>query len=482
LVKPSAVYEGYDVFIAKTHYRRKKIMFRAIQNQTLRARFWLPLAMSAALLTGCGTGSDDSQDQDTDTTSFIRMDLPDSLTGGTATTSQTLSVAAAVSAQSGGDVPCAYIGVEDDDPFRNGYQMTKFMVSAVATWSCIADVLIEVAEAQIIPHDGTIHETDNDTTADNYDASDPTHFSITDDSDHQTTIRMYYGYDRDTPPVMGEEPQFFISWVENTDAEYEGRLVISSDINPESRAADDPAWARMDFHFTGQQKVADMFLRFDEGNPWAEGLRIRVTKDLTANALEEVFTAQGKMEMKAQFIPVDGVDVLPTLDMYTVSDKFGNGAAVAEFVDVTLPLELNATNDLGDYLFSKEDKYVFDLDGDPDWIYKVFSAATYEGGRTTPATGGTVTNPSLDMISGYLFPGDSNYFDTSCNDTNPECVDLLNKIFEDGFADQEQNQGSDPTDWRSAGIASPDYLDSVYPNGSDWTGAFDFTFTPTLVQ
>jgi hypothetical protein len=188
------------------------------------------------------------------------------------------------------------------------------------------------------------------------------------------------------------------------------------------------------------------------------------------------------MEMKAQFIPVDGVDVLPTLDMYTVSDKFGNGAAVAEFVDVTLPLELNATNDLGDYLFSKEDKYVFDLDGDPDWIYKVFSAATYEGGRTTPATGGTVTNPSLDMISGYLFPGDSNYFDTSCNDTNPECVDLLNKIFEDGFADQEQNQGSDPTDWRSAGIASPDYLDSVYPNGSDWTGAFDFTFTPTLVQ
>lgn len=454
-------------------------MFNTIRKQFMRSPIWVPLALSAAILTGCGAGSGDNEEQNT---SFINMDLPDSLTGGTTATSETMSITSAVAAQSEHDAPCAYIGVEDDDPFRNGYQMTKFMVSAVAAWSCIADVLIEVAEAQIVPHDGTIYETDNDTLADNYDPDDPTHFSITDDSDNQTTIRLYYAYDRSNPPLMGEDPQFFISWVENTNAEYEGRLIISSDINPENRSPDDPTWARMDFHFTAEEKVADMFLRFDEGNEWAEGFRIRVVKDLTASALSQVFTAQGKIDMKGQFIPVDGVDVLPTLDMYTISDKFGNGAAVADFVDVTLPLQLNETNHLGNYLFTKKDKYVFDLDGDPDWIYKIFSAATYEGGRTTPATGGTVTNPSLDMISGYLWPQQPNYFEENCNDSNPECVDLLNRIFEDGFADQEQNFGTDPMDWRSAGIENPVYLDSIYPNGTDWTGAFDFSFTPTLVQ
>ena len=456
-------------------------MLNAIKTQLAQPRLWLPLALSAALLSGCGGVSDEPVSAPVET-SFISMGLPDSLTGGPLTSSKAVAIATAVSAQSEHDVPCAYLGVEDDDPFRNGYQMTKFMVSAVATWSCIADVLIEVAEAQIIDHDGTIHETDNDTNAPNYDPDDPTHFSITDDSDNQTTIRMYYGYDRDDPPLLGAVPQFYVSWAENTNAEYEGRLVISSDINPESRAADDPAWARMDFHFTAEQKVADMFLRFDEGNPWAEGLRIKVTKDLTANALSRVFTAQGKMEVKSQFAPVEGVDVLPTLDMYTVSDKFGNGAAVADFVRVTFPLQINKTSHLGNYLFAKKDKYVFDLDGDPDWVYKVFSVATYEGGRNMPATDGTVTNPSLDMVSGYLWPQQPNYFESNCNDSNPECVELLNRVFEDGFADQEPNFGSDPMDWRSQGIETPEYLDSVYPNGTDWTGAFDFSFTPTLVQ
>ena len=458
-------------------------MLNAIKNQLFKTQVWLPLAMSAALLSGCGgSSSEDPGGQPPATSPFISMDLPDSLTGGPVTASKPLSVTAAA-AQNDGDVPCAYLGVEDDDPFRNGYQMTKFMVSAVASWSCIADFLIDLAEAQIVPHDGTIHETDNDLNAADYDPEDPTHFSISDDSDNQTTVRLYYGYDRENPPLMGADPQFYVSWVENARAEVEGRMIIDGmGINPQDRAADDPTWARMDFHFTAAQKVADMFLRFNEGNPWAEGFRIRVNKDLTAGSLAQVFTAQGKVEMKTQFVPVDGVDALPILDMYTVADKFGNGAAVADFVDVALALPINETNNLGNYLFTKQDKYVFDLDGDADWIYKTFSAATYEGGRTTVATGGTGDNPSLDMISGYFWPQQPNYFDSNCNDANTDCVELFNKIFEDGFAGQEKNQGSDPMDWRSMAIASPEYLDSVYPNGMDWSGAFDFSFTPTLVQ
>ena len=461
-------------------------MLNSVKRQLAIPSLWLPLTLSVTLLAGCGGGSNDSSQQSPqETSSFISMNLPDSLTGGTAGSNNAIAIASTLSPQSGGDVPCLYVGVDDNDPFRNGYQMTKLMVSAVATWSCIADFLIDLAEAQVVPHDGTIQETDNDTTAVNYKPDDPTHYSITDDSDHQTTVRLYYGYPKEVPPVMGEDPQFFISWVENANSEVEGRMVIDgAGINPQGHKPDDPTWARMDFHFTTAQKVADMFLRFDDGNQWADGFRIRVTKDLTASSLDQVFTAQGKINMKAQFMPVQGVDALPSLEMYTVSDKYGNGAAVANFVDVTLAFPLNDHNHLGNYLFTKQDQYAFQADGDPDWIFKNFTAATYEGGRTTPATGGSATDPSLDMISGYLWPGQSNYFDTSCNDSNTDCVDLLNRIFTFNDQDwgQEPNMGSEPTDWRAAAIATPDYLTSVYPNGMDWSGAFDFSFTPTLVQ
>jgi hypothetical protein len=149
-----------------------------------------------------------------------------------------------------------------------------------------------------------------------------------------------------------------------------------------------------------------------------------------------------------------------------------------------LAFPLNDSNHLGNYLFTKQDNYAFEADGDPVWIDKNFTTATYEGGRTTPATGGSVTSPSLDMISGYLWPGEANYFDTNCNDANPDCTALLNAIFTFDGEDwgQEPNMGSKPTDWRADAIDSAEYLSSVYPNGTDWTGAFDFSFTPTLVQ
>jgi hypothetical protein len=460
-------------------------MLKTIRRHLTNSHIWLPLTFSITLLAGCGGGSGDSPSSSQESSSFISMNIPDSLTGGTASSNKAMVTAAAVTQQSGGDAPCFYVGVDDNDPFRNGYQMTKFMTSAVATWSCIADFLIDLAEAQVVPHDGAIQATDNDTSSASYKPDDPTHYSITDDSDHQTTVRLYYGYPQDAPPEMGEDPQFYISWVENANGEVEGRMVIDgAGINPENHKAEDPTWARMDFHFTAAEKVADMFLQFDTGNAWADGLRIRVTKDLTANSLGHVFTAQGKIKMKAQFLPVDGVDALPSLEMYTVSDKYGNGAAVANFVDVAIAFPLSDSNNLGNYLFSKEDNYAFDLDGDPSWIYKHFTSATYEGGRTTPATGGISTDPSLDMISGYLWPDQPNYFDTTCNDSNTDCVDLLNAIFANGQDwGQEANMGAEPTDWRADAMAAPDYLSSVYPDGSsDWSGVFDFTFTPTLVQ
>jgi hypothetical protein len=413
----------------------------------------------------------------------LNLDLPESITGGSLPAdadSVTLRTARA-----GTGAGCAYLGADEDDPFRNGYEMTKFMVSAVATWTCFTDTLIDLADS--VAHDDVIHATDNDTQMPDYDPDDPTHYWISDNAENQTTIRFYYGYDQETPPDREEAPQFFLSWAGTGEAgavDLQGRLIINgTGVNAEGREPDDPTWMRMDFTYTADEQVVDTFLRFDAGNPWAEGFRIQLTKDLTAAPLEQVFTALGLIAMKAQFMPTEGISEVPEVAMFTVSDSFGNGAALADFHQLSLPLELNADtgNHLGNYLFDKEDVYFFEEDMDWDWIYKSISEAVYRGGRTTPASDGTWIpfDPSLDIIKTELDLGYDYFTGDLCAETDDDCLDLLAAVFEDGFAGQEPNQGSDPMDWRSEAIASPSFIESVYPNGVDWSGAFDMVFTPT---
>jgi hypothetical protein len=431
--------------------------------------FTLVIGLAACSGGGSGNGDDEVLNLD--------MRIPQSLTGGPVTTA-VVSPTAITAQSSSSDVPCAYQGPEDeDDPFRNGYEMTKFMVSAVAAWTCWADTLIEITG--YVPHDGQITATDNQTDVVNYEADEPTHYSVTDD----------YGYDRDVPPLPGEDPQFFMSWNEDDNGDIQGRLIIdATGIDPANRNPEDPTMMRMDFQFTASEKHVDMFLQFDEGNPWAEGFRIEVTKDLTAAPFEQVFTARGIINAKRQFLDVSSISELPVLRMYTVSDQVGEGAAIADLQSVALPLELNADtgNYLGDYLFDKLDTYFFDADqtaAEPwDWIHKTISYAEYRGGRTTPLTGGTlfpVFDPSLDQIVTELGLSDTYFTGSECANIGDDCTELLNAIYEDGFADQEPNQGMDPNDWRSVAIDNPVYLESVYPNGTDWSGAFDFEFMPT---
>jgi hypothetical protein len=45
----------------------------------------------------------------------------------------------------------------------------------------------------------------------------------------------------------------------------------------------------------------------------------------------QVFFALGLIQMKAQFLPVTGIDAIPSIRMFTVSDLLGEGAALAEF-------------------------------------------------------------------------------------------------------------------------------------------------------
>ena len=426
----------------------------------------------------------------------LDLGIPASLTGGQAasvpqavesaktmtTVSQSIKMAKA-----GTGEPCAYLGNEDDDdPFRNGYETSKFMISTMATWTCIADLLIDVSG--FVPHDGEIIEADNDTNSADFEADEPTHYSVTDESDTQVTVRLYYNYNRSQPPVSGEQSQFYVSWNELDNGDVEGRMIIDgTGVNWENRDNDDPSMMRMDFNFTSELKTADMFLQFDENNLWADGFRIQLVKDLTGNPLLKVFEARGLIDMKAQFLPVANITEVPDLQLFTVSDALGNGASIADFQDISLPLELNALldNHLGDYLFSKKDVYFFEHDLDWEYINKTILSSEYRGNRTTPATGGSWLlpfNPSLDLIIGKLTL-DSDYFTgTKCAAIGDDCNELLNAVYDfiGGFAGQEQNQGTDPLDWRSAELDNADYLTTVYPNGVDWTGAFDHVFIPTV--
>jgi len=463
-------------------------------KKTLLSKVFVPVLLSSGIfITACGGGadSDNSPTQEVNNPS-LEMNIPDSVSGGSQqTTAQTQVIGAIVTASqqavstagSGTGQPCNYLGVDQDDPFRNGYQITKLLVSAIATWTCIADGVIDASA--YLPADGQIHETDNIKSSSGYDREDPTHYSVTHDSETQTTVRLYYDYDRLTPPQVSEVPQFFMSWNSTSKDVVDGRIVLDGlKINPIDRELDDPTMMRMDFNYTLTEKNADMFMQFDEGNPWAEGFRIHVKKDLTVSPLRNVFLARGLIKMKAQFLPVTGITEIPNVQMFTVSDSFGNGAAIAEFQDVSLPLELNASssNHLGNYLFTKSDVYYFDYNSDWDYINKTITQSAFRGGRTTPVSGGTWIpfDPSLDVIiSGLAL--DANYFTgTLCANNGDDCNELLNAAFADGFAYQEKNQGSDPLDWRSEVLSQPTYLDSVYPNGSSWDGAFDYSYLPTL--
>ena len=440
----------------------------------------------AGLLVACGSSSSGSNSESEAADEFsVKMDLPDSLTGGNSNSSRRIAGKIAEVADRGGSgEPCSYLGPEnEDDPFRNGYETTRFMISVMATWTCIADLLIDLSD--VVPHDGIILETDNDTLSPGYETDEPTHYSVIDDSGTQVTLRMYYGYPRSAPPRIGANAQFYISWNKIDDETVQGRMIVDArSIDAADRKNDDPDMMRMDFDFTPQQRMADMYLRFDSGNRWAEGFRIQVTRDDTASPLGQVFTARGLIDMSGQFLPLPGIGEIPQIQFFTVSDLLGNGAAIEEIQDLSLPLIVNIfqNNHLGNYLFTKRDIYFFEDDQDWEYINKTVTSSQYRGARNTAASGGSWLpfNPSLDMIIAALAL-DSDYFTgNKCAQLNDDCNQLLNAVFVDGFADQERNQGSDPMDWRSAALAGASYLDSVYPNGIDWSGAFEQSFTPTL--
>ncbi len=459
-----------------------------------RSGFAVTTLLLSSLLVACGDEKESNTTQNSDNPS-IDLSIPASLTGGSAATSPRLAKAtqsmvdasqSIQAAKAGTGQPCAYLGNDNkDDPFHNGYETSKFMISIMASWTCIADLLIDVSS--FVPHNGVIIETENDNNSADFEADEPTHYSVTDDSETQVTVRLYYNYSRSQPPVVGEKAQFYVSWNELENGNVEGRMIIDGvGVDWDNHDSDDPSMMRMDFNYTETHKTADMFLQFDNNNAWAEGFRITMVKDLGTNPLLKVFEARGLINMKAQFAPANNILEVPDVHLYTVSDALGNGASIAEFQNLSLPLELNTGlgNHLGNYLFSKKDVYYFEHDMDWEFIHKTVLSAEYRGDRTTPVTGGTWIpfDPSQDLII-TAFSLDNDYFTgVKCSLIGDDCIDLINAVFEftGGFAGQEENQGVEPQDWRTAEINNADYLTTVYPNGIDWTDAFEHNFTPSV--
>lgn len=452
-------------------------------------------------LTACQSSSDDAPPEST--FSYLNMNLPDAMTGGKGTAgalsasvpagqnSANAMMAASIGAKShdptpaGSGEPCEYRGAENGHEFDNGYQMTRFLVGAAASWTCMADLFVYIST--IIPHDDTIQATDNIKGTVDYERDEPTHYRVTDDSATQTTIRLFYDFDSGTPPTLNNQAGYYFSWDDDDAGTIGGKMVLNVDnMTGDAATADRVTDMRMDYAYTPTQKQATLYLKFAGTHPNVDGFRIEVTKDLTAVVTDKVFTAKGLMAMKDQWMPLTFVTATPNFVMYAEANLDGQGAAIAQFQDVGANLVLPNAESLGEYQFTKDDIYYFTSTKGWEYIYKTVTVASLAGGKnnvTTPYTDAEIET-FLSLTGGTIGACTAA---TPAND--PACVSLINAVVGDGFAGQEQNQGTDPCivgDWRCTGIGSegtggaPSYLTQIYPDThTDWvtpTDVFAHTF------
>jgi hypothetical protein len=433
------------------------------------SRFWVgaalaPLLFAALLLFAAGCEEDTNSSDGTITAEAPTLDMsfPDSLTGGTSST-------ALQNAAAGDEPDCFYDGAGQDDPFQNGYFMTKFLVGAVATWTCVADfVSLSIATLQL-PTDGQVIPTGGDPE------DGPTGVSVTQDSSVQLTVRLYFNDNE-------EDPGFFVSWVQ-TDDGVDGRLILNEDVF-DSDDPDEPSDMRMDFSIGEDSRSADMYIAFPaENTHQVSGFRINVARDDG----DETFVAKGILAFDGQWfsdVPAS-ITETPGLRIATISNFEGDGAASAVFGDAAVEFALGPSfsdRSLGWYLFDKDDIYFFDSAGADEWISKAVTSAQYETGKTsTSADDATIE----DYLSPPLAGGEIAACVAGAGTPNQACEDILNAVFSLGLGSfvEINDSTSMPGGFRGtfiSGLDYPgDYLDSPYPDGFDsWDGVFDMEFNP----
>jgi hypothetical protein len=412
----------------------------------------------------------------------LNLQLPNSLTGGTAASPLGVQPMAG-----GGGEPCNFVGNGGEDPFINGYSMTRFLVGVTASWSCIADnvrliVDILVFYGVLVPNGAPWQITDRD-------PDDPPYVSLT-ESGNDREVRLFWG-----PTTNPGDEGWYLAW-NDSGGIVDGVLIIDVvNMGTTIDTAEDPEYLRMDFHYTDTEQTADAFLSFFLANLWADAFRIHVFKDKDLVNDQPKYTARGILALKAQFDPNwftnTGDGSVPGLNMYTVADAAGNGAALALMSDIGLSLDLQQGDHLGHFLFGKNDRYFFSSGGAPEYVLKAVTPATYLNGKAI-VNDGNFPNSEADVDAVLSLGGDY----ATCTGTEPntnavECENFLDALFGGGSWGVEANFGTDPGDWRSTNLATAEgapltyFLADPCPNntgGCTWTsapgGVFEMTYPP----
>lgn len=409
----------------------------------------------------------------------VTMDFPTSVAGtATATSASTLDVRPLASSQPA----CHYAGADETDPLRNGYVMTRWLVGNTASWMCITDFLAQTVStllvAGAVPRNGSFVDL---TGGGGGGTNPPTGLSVL-AANGQTTLQLYFHGSTTAPGV-------WLTWTGSGNT-YSGRLLVYTanvDNDPSVDLSVDPTsptHMRLDFDFSASTRTASMVMAYSPpaypvsaswNNPWLDGFRL----DATEAMADHSFVIKGYMGTKAHldsnYAPLTSDSTTkPSVQLLAVSDSAGTGAAVSNVADIVLEFTFDASNHLGYFLYTKNDRYYFTSSGGAEWIKKNVTAATY-----MPVNGWTNTSPSdanidtaLSLTAGTTAGCKSN--------TGTDCPDLLNAIFDMGVYGADLNSSSpEPNDSRQTALNAATYLTQAQPDGhnaTDWVGVFDLTY------
>lgn len=429
------------------------------------------LALGAVLvlgISGCKSNDSDSETtletrtttSDTLSTPKLSLSVPESLTGGTATSNQAHKQDPRFAATDSGP-DCNFAGQEQTDPFQNGRSMTQWLTGMASAQLCLADFLVEVGKSAAIPADGKPWPLLSP------DPEAPTYLSLEKNSSSQYTMKLYWGEDTTSADQ-------YISW--NTSGGVtRGKMVMFADAMGGTNS-DAPDRVRVDFSQSSAENKVDVYIAFPDANTFMNGFRIELTEDPTLTAATaNRFTVRAIMALKDQFMADwdtsyrQYITEVPALKIYTIANADGDGAASALVSNQGMGM-----GTLGYYLFDKTDQYFFAATGNSQYIHKAITSATYKGAKTSTTTVDNYLEGLLGLATGTL---------ASCTSgSSTACTSFIGAMFAVGQGGLEGNSGSDPGDGRSTiikGLTSASYLASPYPDGAtSWNGVFDLTFTP----
>ncbi|MDH5750994.1 MAG: hypothetical protein OEZ59_01075 [Deltaproteobacteria bacterium] len=464
--------------------------------------FFLLILLGSLVVAGCEGEATKKEETEPTYAPLLNMSLPDSLTGGTGDTTPTSSRYTPMAA--GGD-PCGFNGQHEQNWHENGYKMTRFLVAAIASWSCTADRVMQFTDIIVKmgwPTDGVSYPVE-------IDPSEPNPVRALSIFENDLTepvrreVKLFWGEITPGVPNTTDAGMFF-AWDTAADGTVNGRVVVDAAALHGSVAAGQPTFMRMDFSITNDQNTGEMFLAFEAQNEFTNAFRIKVVKNL--GNIYPKYEVQGNIDVKAQFDPNYLFGELPSLKMYAVANSLGKGAAIARVANLGFSLngfdEANivpfepgfgtSSDNLGSFLFTKDDEYYFAGNSQGtssytnkaittahhkgDWSFDNLGAYRNDGLHLVDANGEPLLddlgNPIVDefgnpiiipFASGpqaldhgislaeddegtLLFPGFTGY--STCVGTplvsNPGCIDFLNVVFAGTLLTIDGNSGTAP--------------------------------------